>query len=146
MEACVKYTLKEAKVKIGKSKVEIKRALIREFNKFIRNRDGGVCISCGKACEKGDAGHFIPSTKQGTRFNEYNVNVQCVSCNRYQHGNLSGYAVGLLRKYPEPINGMNVIEYLHSIKNNSVSKAEMETLLEKYKNLNKGILFSIYTK
>jgi hypothetical protein len=133
--AKVKYSLKEAKLKIGKSKTEIRKSLTKEFNKFIRNRDKNICFTCGNRGEH--AGHYIPATKPGTRFNVHNVHCQCVTCNSFKHGNLTEYEKRLREFYKgQKFNGMEILDYLHSEKNKSLSKTDMELLLKYYKELN----------
>lgn len=71
------------------------------FSLYIRQRDGR-CISCGvrKPWKELDAGHFIPGSVCGKElfFSELNVFAQCTACNRFRHGNASGYAIELARK------------------------------------------------
>jgi hypothetical protein len=85
------------------------------FSKFIRqreaNEDGFVaCFTCGNNghWKDMDAGHYIPkSVSLALRFDERNVQVQCVGCNQWRHGNLTQYALALKRKY-----GENILEEL----------------------------------
>lgn len=86
------------------------------FSRWIRNRDTveglyiqteeGLSIPCGYCftCEKvtptegkgtGDAGHFIKRACKPLRYDEVNVNLQCVRCNKYLSGNDGRYAVKL---------------------------------------------------
>lgn len=84
----------------------LKKKLWIVFSKYIRTRDGGVCISCGskKPISEMDAGHYIPKTAGlSIYFDERNVNCQCTHCNRYLHGNLSKYALALMDKYGDGI-------------------------------------------
>lgn len=74
------------------------------FSKFIRKRDaenGGSCISCGKwfPYEQMDAGHFISRNCYQLRYDERNVNAQCLRCNRFANGEQALYARGLDAKY-----------------------------------------------
>jgi 5-methylcytosine-specific restriction endonuclease McrA len=91
-----------------KSIPELKKDLWKVFSRYIRERDGYICITCNKdlSLEKKncDAGHFIPKTRgNNIYFDEQNVNAQCTSCNRYQHGKLYEYAMRLEQKYGEGI-------------------------------------------
>src|SRR3990167_7344975 len=93
-----------------KSCTSYKKALWTVFSKYIRLRDCGICISCGKVkhWKDMDAGHYVPKTAGlALYFNEQNVNAQCTYCNRWMHGNLSRYAIALRRKY-----GQNILEEL----------------------------------
>lgn len=78
------------------------------FNAYIRERDkltDGTfkCISCGKIKKiKGGnyhAGHFYPAGQyQSLRFDERNVNGECVKCNYYSGDHLIGYRENLINK------------------------------------------------
>lgn len=72
------------------------------FNAYIRNRDQGkTCISCGSN-QGNQAGHYFPVKGFSVlRFNEYNVNLQCASCNMYKHGNQAMYRIGLVQRIGE---------------------------------------------
>ena len=111
------------------------RRLTIEFNRFIRLRDTetlkdgsrwGTCISCGQALaiEKANAGHFIPAKNYATRYNEANVNLQCVLCNKYKHGNPFGYVLGIRDLYGEEM-VFSLCEQMHLKK-----KYTSEVLLE----------------
>lgn len=45
-----------------------------------------------------NAGHYYPTTKSYTRFNENNVHGQCVRCNHYLSANLTEYRKHLITK------------------------------------------------
>jgi len=77
-----------------------------------------------------NAGHFIPkSVSLILRWNEYNVNGQCVRCNLAEQGNQLEYSRGLERKY-----GKDVLEKLevtrHSVM--KLDKGILEVLIKKY--------------
>ena len=111
----------------------VKKKLWTIFSKYIRLRDRGVCISCGKRDEisKMHAGHYIPKTA-GTAiyFDERNVNCQCPGCNTFRHGNLAQYAIALRKKY-----GKNILEELDEIRRagRKIKVSEYLELIEKYK-------------
>jgi hypothetical protein len=68
------------------------------FNTYIRLRDQGKpCVSCGGSLgEKYDAGHYFSmGGHKAVTFDEDNVHAQCVTCNRYKHGNLLEYQIGI---------------------------------------------------
>ncbi len=71
------------------------------FNAWIRERDRDAgCISCGGRVDH--AGHyFAQGSHSALRFDERNVNGQCVGCNTYKHGNLIYYRHGLVAKIGE---------------------------------------------
>lgn len=89
-------------------KPDLRAKLDREFSRYIRLRDAlpdGTfkCISCGqvKPISQADCGHYINRKHMATRFDEMNCNAQCIACNRFDEGNMSGYRQGLVRKYGE---------------------------------------------
>ena len=109
-----------------------KKHLWQVFSLYIRSRDGGLCISCGK---KGkitdmDAGHYIPKTAGlNLYFDEKNVNCQCTYCNRWLHGNLSKYAIALIKKY-----GEGILEELDNRRTliRKITIPEYQTLIKNY--------------
>lgn len=110
-----------------------KRDLWKVFSLYIRLRDKGVCISCGKRgdIKEMDAGHYIPKTAGlSIYFDEKNVHCQCTYCNRYMHGNLTRYALGLIEKY-----GNGILEELESKRNISrkFSIFDYQDLIKEYK-------------
>ena len=80
----------------------------KEINKFVRVRDSNKpCVSCGndRAHEIGlrghryDAGHYRSISSAGhLRFNIYNINKQCVQCNREKSGNPIPYRIELIKR------------------------------------------------
>lgn len=62
------------------------------FSEYIRRRyakeDIAECFTCRKKdhWKKLQAGHFISRKHYSTRWNEENVQVQCVGCNVYRYG------------------------------------------------------------
>ena len=82
---------------------QIIKKLEFEFNRFIRIRDLGLgCISCNKKLNdirEYHAGHYYSAGHHSNlRFNELNVNGQCIECNTYLHGNLIKYRNNLENK------------------------------------------------
>lgn len=78
------------------------------FSDYIRQRDNGVCVTCGARVwdsEKGEvnwkamqSGHFRHGKFD---FDVINRNCQCVRCNHFLSGNLGAYALYLIKKYGE---------------------------------------------
>ena len=66
--------------------------LDKVFSEYIRRRyavnDIAKCVTCGKKdhWKNLQAGHFISRKHYATRWNEENVQVQCVKCNVYRYG------------------------------------------------------------
>lgn len=66
-----------------------------------------------------------------TRWDERNVNAQCVECNRYGGGNPEGYRRGLVNKY-----GPEVVEELEARRHATVklSRSDITTRIIMYRN------------
>ena len=93
MELTAKIIQKYSKYSVAQLKAKAQRI----FNAFIRKRDEGKpCINCGKY-RKLQAGHFYAtSTHPHLRFNEINVNGECLHCNYYNsQSHAQGYGVRL---------------------------------------------------
>jgi hypothetical protein len=105
------------------------------FSQYIRLRDStqgeyGNCISCGKLIhwKQGHCGHFINRKHMSLRFNEINCNLQCISCNTFDEGNLEGYRRGLVKKH-----GPDIIDKLYALKNQVCKISNVEYLIaERY--------------
>ena len=102
-------------------------------NAYVRKRDEGLpCISCGST-NANQAGHYFPvKGHSALRFNEWNINLQCASCNMYKHGNQAMYRIGLVEKIGEKA----VKELEFEAVNNRVKKwtrTELEEIIDKYK-------------
>lgn len=82
------------------SLLQLKKKVQRAVNAYIRIRDQDEpCISCSRVVEQKDAGHYIAQGSSGLlRFNLYNIHGQCLSCNRFKHGNLLEYRINLIKK------------------------------------------------
>lgn len=100
------------------------------FNRWIRNRDQDKgCISCGSSVDH--AGHYLSAGHHGhLRFNEMNVNGQCLRCNNFLHGNLINYRQGLVNRY-----GEQKVLYLESCAHGTKrwSRVELIAIIENYK-------------
>ena len=66
--------------------------LDKVFSEYIRRRyaknDIATCVTCGKKdhWKKLQAGHFMSRKHYATRWDEYNVEVQCSACNVFRYG------------------------------------------------------------
>lgn len=73
------------------------------FSKWIKNRDGGSCFTCGEWCEgkNRQAGHFLNANvcNMVMRYDERNVHTQCATCNCYLHGNYPIYRRRMIEVY-----------------------------------------------
>jgi hypothetical protein len=71
------------------------------FNHWVRLRDAGEpCISCGgELGESYDAGHYFSSGgHKSVTFDPDNCFAQCKRCNRWLHGNLLNYQIGIEKR------------------------------------------------
>lgn len=96
------------------------------FSKFIRERDGHKCCTCGKPAKH--AGHYIRRAHKRARWNTYNVNAQCVYCNTYLDGNMDAYALFLVNKH-----GIYILNELQSLKGTyKPSREELNQIITAY--------------
>lgn len=90
-------------MKPGKNKLtvsKLKRDADKVFSKYIRLRDGGVCITCPDGIGN-QAGHFQSRRFNSTRYDQENVNGQCSVCNVFRHGEQYKYALAVELKFGE---------------------------------------------
>lgn len=123
----------KSKKKKSTTLAKMKKLTWKVFSEYIRQRDDGTCISCGKKdfWRKMDAGHYIPRTAGlSLYFDERNVNCQCTYCNRWMHGNLAKYAIALRKKY-----GETILEELDEKRKEfkRYNMIEYQQMIEKYK-------------
>ena len=76
-----------------KTTTQLKKELDKWFSQYIRLRRADAnglveCFTCGKIdhWKKQQAGHFQSRRHLTTRWNELNVQVQCVRCNMFNQG------------------------------------------------------------
>lgn len=99
-------------------------------NKYVCRRDTvakgwGYCCSCPKVVVHGDAGHFIGKGfggKSGVRYDERNINLQCISCNRFQEGNKLEYRKFMIDRYGEKV--IEELELKHRTHNYTLMELE----------------------
>jgi hypothetical protein len=100
-------------------------------HKYIRLRDRyKPCISCGEAWnDTHQAGHFYKAELfSSLKFNEYNINGQCVGCNIPKDGNESQYRVNLPNRIG--IENYRELEHLASLEKQTDHKWERSKLIE----------------
>jgi hypothetical protein len=145
-DECIKAFVEEVKAKEWKkTKAKLKNEIktnsdwLKEaqkvFNTYIRLRDQGKpCVSCsGSLGEKYDAGHYFSmGGHKAVTFNEDNVHAQCVTCNRYKHGNLLEYQIGIEKRI-----GAERLLKLHTEAHEvrKYTTDELKEIIKKYKNL-----------
>lgn len=106
------------------------KKLDKIFSEFVRKKetkDGwGKCVSCNaiKAYEQLDAGHFINRKWRSVRWDEDNVHIQCIACNRFNEGNGVGYTLYMVDRY-----GRDKVDYLLAISRETARFTDSEGLL-----------------
>lgn len=119
-----------------KSVSSLKKKLDKVFSIYIRQRgmdwkEENKCFTCLKQdhWKNLQAGHFITRGDNNLRYDEQNVNIQCVGCNVFKRGNMVVYAIKMREKY-----GKDIIEKLwkKSQKPKNWKISELESLIKKY--------------
>lgn len=123
----------KSKVKV-KDFGKLKKKLDKIFSEWIRKRNGeySLCYTCGKRLhwKELQAGHYIPRNNMATRWDERNVQTQCVGCNVFGKGKPDEFAIHLIKQY-----GQAILDELHRLKH-TIKKwtvIDLETMIEKYK-------------
>lgn len=81
----------------------LKRKLWVLFSRYVKDRDGNTCVSCGRGGLEGPgwhAGHLFPAGSHNIiRWEPKNVHSQCFHCNCNLGGNGAAYALWFIDKY-----------------------------------------------
>lgn len=148
-DECIKHFAEQTKLKAwNEKKKKIKNDLLTKgdyikilqqlVNKHVRQRDGNFCISCNKEVKgKIDAGHmYSVGNYPSVRFDERNINSQCIRCNQYNGGSIIEYRKHLINKI-----GLKEFEDLDKLahQNRMFDIIELKELIEHYKNKLKNI-------
>lgn len=111
-----------------KSTALLKRILWKVFSKYVRQRDKGICFTCGAFAQGANyhAGHFIPKGAGGLAlyFHEDNVHGQCAKCNLFLQGNQYEYGKKL---------GEQKVHELYKLKQQITKDYPFEEKIEYYK-------------
>lgn len=103
------------------------RLLWAKFARYVKDRDGNTCFSCGKEGLEGrgwQAGHMHSADRFGIlRYHPLNVHSQCAFCNCGLSGNGAAYASHFLEVY-----GPDQLLYLNEIKREQKQWKEHELL------------------
>jgi 4-hydroxy-3-methylbut-2-en-1-yl diphosphate synthase IspG/GcpE len=118
------------------AKKPLRKNLIKEldvvFSQYIRLRyaknEIAECVTCGKKdhWKKLQAGHFMSRANYSTRWDEDNVQVQCVGCNVYHSGEQYKYSLYLGNKLAEEL-------YLKSKQIVKFADVELIDMIDYYK-------------
>lgn len=85
----------------GPSLPELRREADKIFSLFIRQRDQGVCFTCGvrRPISEMQNGHYRPRAILWLRYDPRNCHCQCRECNETLRGNLGAYNIRLFNRY-----------------------------------------------
>lgn len=146
-DECIKHFAEQTKLKAwNERKKKAKEELLNKgdyikilqqlVNKHVRQRDGNFCISCNKSVNgKIDAGHmYSVGNYPSVRFDERNINSQCIKCNQYNGGSIIEYRENLIKKI-----GLKEFEDLDKLahQNRIFDIVELKEMIKKYKELTK---------
>lgn len=110
---------------------KLKNKLWELVKEYIKLRDGQICFTCGRYCERSGAhcGHFIPSAVGGNalRYHPMNIHRQCYHDNINLGGYGERYAEVMEQKY-----GRAELDKLRGLKQIN-SKIDYEKAIEYYK-------------
>ena len=121
------------------SRKNLVKRLDTVFSQYIRLRNANAqgiaeCYTCGvkKNWKQLQCGHFQSRKHYGTRFDETNCQVQCVSCNVYKYGEQYKFGLRLDKDF-----GQGTAESLHAkaIKITKYSNNDLQELIIKYTDL-----------
>lgn len=134
-----KKAWQERKVELERTSIslpQLKNKAKAVFQSAIRRRDKDKpCVSCGTyETKQWDAGHYMKAeVYSGVIFHEFNVNIQCVYCNRNLHGNEVAYRKSLVMDYGEQVVS-DFEDMAKATRHKKWSRTELFEIIETYKN------------
>ena len=119
------------------TKFKLKKKLDKLFSEYIRRRKANYygrvnCFTCGveKHWKEQQAGHFQTRSHHSTRWDEVNVQVQCVKCNMFRQGEQYKFGMYLNQRFGEG----TAEELEHRAKTVvKLNKIDYEEAIERYK-------------
>lgn len=108
--------------------------LDKVFSEYIRRRYAknniSECVTCGKQdhWKNLQAGHFMSRKHYATRWDDENVQVQCMACNVYRYGEQYLFAKYLGEDKADELLAKSRVMV-------KIKDWELEEMIEKYKNL-----------
>lgn len=109
----------------------LKERADRIFSLYIRTRDQGRCIVCGRQGPilEMENGHYIDRDVFKFRYSETNNNCQCPNCNRLHRTNKKPYREAMILKY-----GIGIVEVLEagSRENYKLYNSEIKDIIKLY--------------
>jgi len=126
--------------KLSNNRKDLVAKLDKAFSIFIRQRgatDGtNVCFTCGtrKPIAELHAGHFMSRGKYATRWDERNVQPQCVACNLYNNGQQFLFGQNLDKRF-----GIGTAQdiYIRSQRIGGHTKDDLQSMIDDYSARNK---------
>lgn len=134
-----KWLKGEARVKNEVKAEKAEDRLWKWFSKYIRLRDCPTgshgfcrCVTCNKGHHYTEmqAGHYVRRRHRAVKYDERNVNSQCINCNNFADGNEAQHRLYIVKQH-----GEDVAEYLENQKGVIVKMlhAEVEALATYYR-------------
>lgn len=115
----------------------LKKKADKFFSLYVRYRDSDQdglvqCITCSvrKPVKEMQAGHFVSRTKGVLRYDEQNVNGQCVGCNMFKQGEQFIYGKNIDKKYGD---GTAEALMARRFESHKFTVPELEEIIEKSK-------------
>lgn len=132
-EARIRKEHREQKIALKPLQYWLKRAQLA-VNNYVRARDekaGYGCITCGTHdAQEYHAGHWISvGASSATRFDDKNINRQCIQCNVFGGGMAQEYEARL----PARIGQAEVERLKHSIRSKKWTREECQAIEIEYK-------------
>lgn len=138
-----KEQAKEKRKKVREKKREsvsmLTKELDRVFSLFIRLRDSnsdgvGKCITCDKVghYKEFHCGHFRSRKYLSTRWNPFNCNMQCPTCNLYNNGEEFIHGLKIDKKFGEGV-AMEMFERSKEVI--KFSREDLKTLIKYYQDI-----------
>lgn len=141
------WTKEKAELKIDTHSKENRSGLQREINKLARQIDarfGYGCVDCcGRPYGKQiDGAHFHSvGSNSSLRYNLHNIHSADSQCNQYSNTHISGYKIGLEKRYGKEY--LEMVEHLPALhKELRLSNLEISNKLKLVRSLNRN--FKIY--
>jgi hypothetical protein len=147
-----KEQAKDKRKKVREKKREsvsmLTKELDRVFSLYIRLRDSnsdgvGKCITCDKSGHYKDfhCGHFRSRKYLSTRWNPFNCNMQCPTCNLYHNGEEFIHGIKIDKKFGEGV-AMEMFERSKEVIKHS--REDLKTLIKYYQDILDAGMSGIY--
>ena len=116
----------------------------RDADRYLEDNEGlsllaGKCITCPKVepIKFMDAGHFITKARcKPLKYDEYNANLQCHNCNRFEYGQQYKHGKAIIDKWgSEQLDRLQAIADDYKLERNfkNWTKTELREIIDLYK-------------